>query len=203
MYKGAFKITLFHVEKIRLLMVCFLGIYLFILLNNNISTHFNPWILTSSILLYLTILIVDIYMFINTESKLIQANLNMGIQLMILSINIYIYILFNTKLYLLLIIIYILIIYFTTMYIFKKRVFSYKNRSKSSNPYVWIGAAIGGAFTRNMKLNHFNDFYQKIIILSCCCMLSLMILFMSVQMICKYIYISKYKNTHRFYLDFD
>lgn len=91
MYMGAFKITLFHVEKIRVLMICFLSIYLFLLLGDNISTKFNPWILTASILLYLTIVIIDIYMFINTESKLIEANLNIGIQLMVLSINIYCY----------------------------------------------------------------------------------------------------------------
>jgi hypothetical protein len=202
LYNGAFKITLFHVDKIRLLMICFLGIYAGILLGDNISTHFNPWILTASILFYLTILIADIYMFINTESKLIEANLNMGIQSMILSINIYAYIVFSTKLYLLLTIIYILIIYFTAMYIFKKRVFSYKNCSKS-NPYVWLGAAIGGGFIRSMRLNHLNDFYQKIILLSCCLILSLLTMFISVQIICKYIYISKYKNTHRFYLVFD
>ena len=202
MYNGAFKITLFHVDKIRLLMICILCMYPGILLGNNISTHFNPWILTASILFYLTILIVDIYMFINTESKLIEANLNMGIQLMILSINIYVYIVFATKLYLLLTIIYILIIYFTATYIFKKRVFSYKNRSKS-NPCVWLGAAIGGGFARSMKSNNLNDFYRNIILLSCCCILSLFLMFISVQMICKYMYISKYRNTHRFYLDFN
>lgn len=199
MYNGAFKITLFHVEKIRLLMICFLGIYVGILLGDNISTHFNPWILTTSILFYLTILIVDIYMFINTKSKLIKANLNIGVQLMILSINIYVYIIFATELYLLLTIIYILIIYFTAMYIFKKRVFSYKHRSKS-NPWVWLGFAIGGGFARSMKSNHF---YRNIILLSCCCILSLFLMFISVQMICKYMYISKYRNTHRFYLDFN
>lgn len=202
MYSGAFKITLFHVEKIRLLMICILGIYAGVLLGDSIFTHFNPWILTASILLYLTILIVDIYMFINTESKLIEANLNMGIQLMILSMNIYVYIVFATKLYLILTIIYILIIYFTAMYIFKKRVFSYKHRSKS-NPFVWLGVAIGGGFARSMKSNQLNDFYQNIILLFCCCILSLFLVFISVQMICKYIYISKYRNTHRFYLDFD
>lgn len=202
MYNGAFKITLFHIDKIRLLMICFLCMYPGILLGDNISTHFNHWILTATILFYLTILLVDIYMFINTESKIIEANLNMGIQLMILSINIYIYIAFTTKLYLLLTIIYILIIYFTAMYIFKKRLFSYKNSSRS-NPYAWLGAAIGGGFARNMKLNHFNDFYLKIIVLSCCGAISLFLMFISVQMICKYMYISKYRNTHRFYLDFN
>ncbi|MDR3597882.1 hypothetical protein [Clostridium sp.] len=202
MYNGAFKITLFHVDKIRILMICFFCMYAGILLGDNISTHFTPWILKASILFYLTILIVDIYMFINTKSKLIEANLNIGIQLMILSINIYSYILFNTKLYLFLIIIYILIIYFAAMFIFKKRVFSYKSHSKS-NPYVWLGAAIGGGFIRSMRSNHLDDFYQNIIVLSCCCILSLLTMFISVQMICKYIYISKYKNTHRFYLDFD
>lgn len=199
---GAFKITLFHVEKIRVLMICFLSIYLFLLLGDNISTKFNPWILTASILLYLTIVIIDIYMFINTESKLIEANLNIGIQLMVLSINIYCYIVFNTKLYLPLTILYILIIDFTGRLIFKKRLFSYKGHSKSSS-YVFLGAAIGGGFVKSMRLNHLNSFYQKIILLSCCCILSLMVMFIAVQMICKYIYISKYKNTHRFYLDFD
>lgn len=199
MYNGAFKITLFEVDKTRLLMICFLLIYPCILLADNIFMHFNPWMLTTSILIYLTILIVDIYMFFNTKSKLIEANLNIGIQSMILSINLYLYFVFYMELYLLLMLIYILIIYFTAMYIFKKKAFSHKSNSKS-NSYAWLGTAVGGGFIRSVRLN---DSYTKIIALSCSCILSLLIMFISVQMICKYICISKYKNTHRFYLDFD
>lgn len=199
MYHSGFKIILYNEKKIRLLLISILLILPFLLLADNVFLDFKTSIIITSIVLYSALVLVDVLLLFVKENLELK-NLIVGIQFLILSMLLFINFTYTVKLSFYLIPLYIFAVYLAGRLLYKRRFFSYKSSSNKNQSYAWLGVTLGLILSRNINIG---EFYKKIVLMICCCVFSLLLMFFSVQIISKYVYITKYKNTSRFYYEYE
>lgn len=200
MFKTGFKIVMFDASKIRLMLSCYFFCLPFLLLISYVFSDFSQIALIASVIISVSFLVSDIYAFIKTNKKLESSHLIMGIQGLVLAAILFVFFVIDMKFIFVYVIIYLVLIFILVKSIFKNRLFSYNSDSEKNSSYVWSGYAIGVIIARNLTLG---ESYKYIFIKSVCLVFSLLLMFLSIQMICKFVYITKYKNSSRFYYDYE